>query len=39
MRLDFHTHIIPEDIPGFVEKFWGERCRHMRKYVLVEGIS
>ncbi|RNB65244.1 amidohydrolase [Brevibacillus invocatus] len=25
MRVDFHTHIIPEDLPNFVEKFSGER--------------
>jgi len=25
MRVDFHTHIIPGDIPNFVEKFGGER--------------
>lgn len=25
VRVDFHTHIIPEDLPNFVEKYQGER--------------
>ncbi|MCM3238601.1 amidohydrolase [Heyndrickxia oleronia] len=31
MRVDFHTHIIPEDIPNFVEKFGGERWPTLEK--------
>lgn len=31
MRVDFHTHIIPEDIPNFVEKFSGERWPTLEK--------
>lgn len=31
MRVDFHTHIIPEDIPDFVEKFGGERWPTLEK--------
>lgn len=31
MRVDFHTHIIPEDIPNFVEKFGGERWLTLEK--------
>ncbi|MGE7840367.1 amidohydrolase family protein [Lysinibacillus sp. NPDC093712] len=31
MRVDFHTHIIPEDIPNFVEKFGGERWPTLAK--------
>lgn len=25
MRVDFHTHIIPEDLPNFAEKYQGDR--------------
>ncbi|MFF2446347.1 amidohydrolase family protein [Neobacillus sp. NPDC058068] len=31
MRVDFHTHIIPEDIPNFAEKFGGERWPTLEK--------
>ncbi|MGN7399574.1 amidohydrolase family protein [Cytobacillus praedii] len=31
MRVDFHTHIIPEHIPNFVEKFGGERWPTLEK--------
>lgn len=31
MRVDFHTHIIPEDIPNFIEKFGGERWPVLEK--------
>lgn len=31
MRVDFHTHIIPEDIPNFVEKFGGARWPTLEK--------
>lgn len=31
MRVDFHTHIIPEDIPNFEEKFGGERWPTLEK--------
>lgn len=31
MRVDFHTHIIPEDIPNFGEKFGGERWPTLEK--------
>ncbi len=31
MRVDFHTHIIPEYIPNFVEKFGGERWPTLEK--------
>jgi len=31
MRVDFHTHIIPEDFPNFVEKFSGERWPVMQR--------
>lgn len=38
MRVDFHTHIIPEDIPNFVEKFGGERWPTLEKLVHVVRI-
>ncbi|MFD1707534.1 amidohydrolase family protein [Siminovitchia sediminis] len=31
MRVDFHTHIIPEDIPDFVEKYGGGRWPVLEK--------
>lgn len=31
MRVDFHTHIIPESIPDFVEKYGGERWPTLEK--------
>ncbi|WP_232490221.1 amidohydrolase family protein [Neobacillus cucumis] len=31
MRVDFHTHIIPEDIPNFTEKFGGGRWPMLEK--------
>ncbi|MED3561968.1 amidohydrolase family protein [Bacillus xiapuensis] len=31
MRVDFHTHIIPEHIPNFAEKFGGERWPTLEK--------
>ncbi|WP_042347270.1 amidohydrolase family protein [Bacillus massiliigorillae] len=31
MRVDFHTHIIPENIPDFGEKFSGERWPTLEK--------
>jgi len=31
MRVDFHTHIIPDYIPNFVEKFGGERWLTLEK--------
>ncbi|MFJ7724720.1 amidohydrolase family protein [Neobacillus sp. NPDC097160] len=31
MRVDFHTHIIPEDIPSFAQKFGGERWPTLEK--------
>ena len=31
MRVDFHTHIIPEDIPDFAEKYGGERWPTLEK--------
>ncbi|WP_232698296.1 amidohydrolase family protein [Brevibacillus daliensis] len=31
MRVDFHTHIIPEDFPDFTEKFGGERWPTMNR--------
>ncbi len=31
MRVDFHTHIIPEDIPNFAQKFGGERWPTLEK--------
>lgn len=31
LRVDFHTHIIPENIPNFVEKFGGERWPTLEK--------
>ncbi|MED3574768.1 amidohydrolase family protein [Cytobacillus praedii] len=31
MRVDFHTHIIPEHIPNFFEKFGGERWPTLEK--------
>ncbi|WP_068672080.1 amidohydrolase family protein [Oceanobacillus sp. Castelsardo] len=43
MRVDFHTHIIPEDIPNFVEKFGGGRWPTLEKTcscganIMVEG--
>ncbi len=37
MRVDFHTHIIPEDIPNFVEKFSGERWPTLEKTMLLRG--
>lgn len=43
MRVDFHTHIIPEDIPDFVEKFGGGRWPTLEKTcscganIMVEG--
>ena len=43
MRVDFHTHIIPEDIPDFVERFGGGRWTTLEKMcscgdnIMVEG--
>ena len=43
MRVDFHTHIIPENIPDFVEKFGGGRWPTLEKTcscganIMVEG--
>lgn len=43
MRVDFHTHIIPEDIPDFVERFGGGRWPTLEKMcscganIMVEG--
>lgn len=43
MRVDFHTHIIPEDLPNFVEKFGGGRWPTLEKTcscganIMVEG--
>jgi len=31
IRVDFHTHIIPQDIPDFVEKYGGERWPTLEK--------
>ena len=31
MRVDFHTHIIPENIPNFVEKYGGETLALLEK--------
>lgn len=31
MRIDFHTHIIPEDFPDFAEKYGGERWPTMHR--------
>lgn len=42
-RVDFHTHIIPEDIPNFVEKYGGGRWPTLEKTcscganIMVEG--
>lgn len=43
MRVDFHTHIIPENIPNFVEKYGGGRWPTLEKTcscganIMVEG--
>lgn len=43
MRVDFHTHIIPEDLPDFVEKYGGGRWPTLEKTcacganIMVEG--